>query len=223
MPRWMAARQGRPSRTTWARSTRILAPTISTAPTAIVNSLTKVDHSLATNGTLMNLRFPQEAVAGIEGPGQPGQLHPGSTSTKGPCTSSSISCSAATMRAAQKKPEDYKDMLIPRGELHPLLFGAGQAPAEKTSSRGPHFILTGNTQVTIERHDHQKTSTSKFHRTSSLAWAASEKAAGDLGGNHSTTSFLFWSPVWNRSASSKRCKHHRKPGPAVHRATAPTL
>lgn len=32
-------------------------------PTATVNSLAKVDHSLATNGTLMNLKFPQEAVA----------------------------------------------------------------------------------------------------------------------------------------------------------------
>ena len=36
-------------------------------PTALVNSLTKVDHSLASNGTLMNLRFPQDAVSGIEG------------------------------------------------------------------------------------------------------------------------------------------------------------
>ena len=36
-------------------------------PTALVNSLTKVDHSLAINGTLINLRFPQEAVAGVEG------------------------------------------------------------------------------------------------------------------------------------------------------------
>ncbi|MGN0708716.1 MAG: pyruvate formate lyase family protein, partial [Anaerovoracaceae bacterium] len=31
-------------------------------PTAVVNSLAKVDHSKATNGTLMNLKFPQDAV-----------------------------------------------------------------------------------------------------------------------------------------------------------------
>ena len=37
------------------------------SPAAIVNSLAKVDHSLATNGTLMNLRFPQDAVQGVEG------------------------------------------------------------------------------------------------------------------------------------------------------------
>ena len=36
-------------------------------PTALTNSLTKVDHSLASNGTLMNLRFPQDAVTGEEG------------------------------------------------------------------------------------------------------------------------------------------------------------
>lgn len=44
-------------------------------PTALTNSLTKVDHSLATNGTLMNLRFPQEAVAGIEGRDNLVKLH----------------------------------------------------------------------------------------------------------------------------------------------------
>lgn len=36
-------------------------------PTAIINSVTKVDHSLATNGTLLNLRFPEDAVSGVEG------------------------------------------------------------------------------------------------------------------------------------------------------------
>ena len=36
-------------------------------PTAVINSGAKVDHSLASNGTLLNLRFPKEAVSGIEG------------------------------------------------------------------------------------------------------------------------------------------------------------
>ena len=80
-------------------------------PTAIVNSLTKVDHSLATNGTLMNLRFPQEAVAGLEGRNNlcaflEEYIHKGAMHVQFNIMS------AATMRAAQKKPEDYKDMLV---------------------------------------------------------------------------------------------------------------
>ena len=84
---------------------------IGAAFTAIVNSLTKVDHSLATNGTLMNLRFPQEAVAGIEGRDNLASfieeyIHKGAMHVQFNIMS------AATMRAAQKKPEDYKDMLV---------------------------------------------------------------------------------------------------------------
>ena len=36
-------------------------------PTALTNSLTKVDHSLATNGTLMNMKFTEDTVSGITG------------------------------------------------------------------------------------------------------------------------------------------------------------
>ena len=80
-------------------------------PTAIVNSLTKVDHSLATNGTLMNLRFPQEAVAGIEGRDNLVSFIEEYMAKKAMHVQFNI-MSAATMRAAQKKPEDYKDMLV---------------------------------------------------------------------------------------------------------------
>lgn len=80
-------------------------------PTAIVNSLTKVDHSLATNGTLMNLRFPQEAVAGIEGRNNLVSFIEEYISKQAMHVQFNI-MSSATMRAAQKKPEDYKDMLV---------------------------------------------------------------------------------------------------------------
>jgi len=80
-------------------------------PTAIVNSLTKVDHSLATNGTLMNLRFPQEAVAGVEGRDNLVYFID-EYMAKGAMHVQFNIMSAATMRAAQKKPEDYKDMLV---------------------------------------------------------------------------------------------------------------
>ncbi len=80
-------------------------------PTALVNSLTKVDHSLATNGTLMNLRFPEEAVAGIEGRDNLVSFIEEYIAKKAMHVQFNI-MSAATMRAAQKKPEDYKDMLV---------------------------------------------------------------------------------------------------------------
>lgn len=80
-------------------------------PTAIVNSLTKVDHSLATNGTLMNLKFPQEVVAGIEGRDNLVSFIDEYIAKQAMHVQFNI-MSAATMRAAQKKPEDYKDMLV---------------------------------------------------------------------------------------------------------------
>lgn len=80
-------------------------------PTALVNSLTKVDHSLATNGTLMNLRFPQEAVAGVEGRDNLISFVDEYMRKQAMHVQFNI-MSAETMRAAQKKPEDYKDMLV---------------------------------------------------------------------------------------------------------------
>ena len=80
-------------------------------PTAIVNSLTKVDHSLASNGTLMNLRFPEETVAGVEGRDNLVSFID-EYIAKGAMHVQFNIMSSKTMRAAQKKPEDYKDMLV---------------------------------------------------------------------------------------------------------------
>lgn len=80
-------------------------------PTALTNSLTKVDHSLASNGTLMNLRFPQEAVAGVEGRDNLISFIDEYIAKKAMHVQFNI-MSSETMRAAQKKPEDYKDMLV---------------------------------------------------------------------------------------------------------------
>lgn len=83
----------------------------SKGPTATVNSLAKVDHSLATNGTLMNLKFPQEAVAGVEGRDNLISFID-EYIRKQPMHVQFNIMSSETMRAAQKKPEDYKDMLV---------------------------------------------------------------------------------------------------------------
>lgn len=80
-------------------------------PTAVVNSVAKVDHSIATNGTLLNLRFPQDAVAGVEGRDNLVSFIDQYIEKKGMHVQFNI-MSAETMRAAQKNPEDYKDMLV---------------------------------------------------------------------------------------------------------------
>jgi len=80
-------------------------------PTAVVNSVAKVDHSLATNGTLLNLRFPEEAVSGIEGRDILVSFIEEYISKQAMHVQFNI-MSSATMRAAQEKPEDYKDMLV---------------------------------------------------------------------------------------------------------------
>lgn len=80
-------------------------------PTAIANSVAKVDHSLATNGTLLNMKFPQEAVAGIEGRDNLISFIDAYLSKKPMHVQFNI-MSSETMRAAQKNPENYKDMLV---------------------------------------------------------------------------------------------------------------
>lgn len=80
-------------------------------PTAIANSVSKVDHSLAINGTLLNMKFPQEAVAGTEGRDTLLSFID-AYMKKHPMHVQFNVMSSETMKAAQKKPEDYRDMLV---------------------------------------------------------------------------------------------------------------
>ncbi len=80
-------------------------------PTAIANSVAKVDHSLASNGTLLNVRFPQEAVAGTEGRDNLVSFIDEYMSKKPMHVQFNV-MSSETMKAAQKNPENYKDMLV---------------------------------------------------------------------------------------------------------------
>ncbi|MGL5067357.1 MAG: (2S)-3-sulfopropanediol dehydratase [Sarcina sp.] len=80
-------------------------------PTAVVNSVTKVDHSLATNGTLLNLRFPQESVLGVEGRDNLVGFIDEYINKGGMHVQFNI-MSSEMMREAQKNPKDYKDMLV---------------------------------------------------------------------------------------------------------------
>lgn len=80
-------------------------------PTAIANSVSKVDHSLATNGTLLNMKFPQEAVEGITGRDNLVNFIDAYLEGKPMHVQFNI-MSSEMMRAAMKEPEKYKDMLV---------------------------------------------------------------------------------------------------------------
>ena len=80
-------------------------------PTATVNSVTKVDHSLASNGTLLNLRFPEDSVTGVEGRDVLVSFIDEYISKQGMHVQFNI-MSSETMKAAQKNPSQYKDMLV---------------------------------------------------------------------------------------------------------------
>lgn len=80
-------------------------------PTALVNSLGKLEHDRATNGTLVNVKFPTEVVAGVNGRDRLVDFLD-TYYEKGPMHVQVMITDAETLRAAQKKPEDYKDMLI---------------------------------------------------------------------------------------------------------------
>ena len=80
-------------------------------PIAIAHSVSKVDHSLATNGTLLNMKFPQDAVKGRDGRDNLiGFID--EYLAAGPMHVQFNIMSSETMRAAQNYPEQYKDMLV---------------------------------------------------------------------------------------------------------------
>lgn len=80
-------------------------------PTAIANSVTKINHTRATNGTLLNWKFSPECVSGENGRDNLIHLIDTYFEKKGMHSQFNI-ISSETMRAALKHPEQYKDMLV---------------------------------------------------------------------------------------------------------------
>lgn len=80
-------------------------------PTAVLNSVASVDHGSATNGTLLNIRFPEDAVQGVQGRDNLiGYIEEIIERRVLHCQFNIMS--AETMKLAQKTPEEYKDMLV---------------------------------------------------------------------------------------------------------------
>jgi hypothetical protein len=80
-------------------------------PTALANSVGKVDHSLAPNGTLLNVKFPENAVTGVEGRDNL-ISYIDAYLANDPMHIQFNIMSSETMKAAQKDPDNYRDMLV---------------------------------------------------------------------------------------------------------------
>ena len=80
-------------------------------PTAICKSVTKMDHARATNGTLLNWKFSPSALAGKTGRDNFIALMDEYVHRKGMHSQFSVT-SQETLIAAQKHPEDYRDLLV---------------------------------------------------------------------------------------------------------------
>ncbi len=80
-------------------------------PTAVLKSAAALDQFIVTNGTLLNMRFHPNAVEGREGTEKLRNLIQTYFDMKGMHIQLNI-VSADTLRAAQKNPDEYKDLVV---------------------------------------------------------------------------------------------------------------
>ncbi len=80
-------------------------------PTAAANSVSKLDHSIASNGTLYNMKFHPSALAGREGLQNFVYLIRTYFERKGMHVQFNV-VSRETLLAAQKNPEQYKNLVV---------------------------------------------------------------------------------------------------------------
>lgn len=80
-------------------------------PTAIVNSVTKLDHTRATNGTLMNWKFTPSSLSGEMGRDNLINLIDVYFNKKGMHSQFNV-ISGDMMKDAMAHPENYRDMTV---------------------------------------------------------------------------------------------------------------
>ncbi len=80
-------------------------------PTAAANSVAKLDHYIASNGTLYNMKFHPTALAGVSGLQNFVSLVRGYFDQKGAHMQFNV-VSRETLRDAQKHPEKYKSLVV---------------------------------------------------------------------------------------------------------------
>ncbi len=82
-----------------------------TGPTAAANSVSKIDHGIASNGTLYNMKFHPSALKGEEGLQNFVSLVRGYFDRKGMHVQFNV-VSRETLEDAQKHPENYKNLVV---------------------------------------------------------------------------------------------------------------
>ncbi|WP_440897514.1 glycyl radical protein [Amphibacillus sp. Q70] len=80
-------------------------------PTAALNSVAKLDHHIASNGTLLNQKFHPSALAGEEGLSNLSALVRGYFDQKGMHVQFNV-ISREILKKAQKNPEKYKNLVV---------------------------------------------------------------------------------------------------------------
>ena len=80
-------------------------------PTAAANSVAKIDHGIASNGTLFNMKFHPSALKGDEGLWNFVSLIRGFFDRKGMHVQFNV-VSRETLRDAQEHPENYKNLVV---------------------------------------------------------------------------------------------------------------
>ena len=80
-------------------------------PTAAANSVSKLDHAIASNGTLYNMKFLPAAVAGDEGLKNLAALIRGYFERKGMHVQFNV-VDRETLVDAQKNPDAHKDLVV---------------------------------------------------------------------------------------------------------------
>ena len=80
-------------------------------PTASANSVAKLDHGIASNGTLFNMKFHPSALKGQKGIENFVSLIRGYFDQKGSHMQFNV-VSRETLRDAQKHPENYKSLVV---------------------------------------------------------------------------------------------------------------
>lgn len=99
-------------------------------PAAICQSVTKIDHSQAGNGTLLNWKFSPAALEGDVGRDNLIHLLETYVQRKGMHSQFTV-VSKDTLLAAQENPADYKDLLVRVAGLLRLLRRTVQGAAER--------------------------------------------------------------------------------------------
>ncbi|WP_400245340.1 glycyl radical protein [Niallia sp. JL1B1071] len=80
-------------------------------PTAVLNSVAKLDHHIASNGTLLNQKFHPSAISGEQGLRNLGSLVRGYFDQKGMHVQFNV-ISRDILLDAQKNPEKYKNLVV---------------------------------------------------------------------------------------------------------------